>query len=211
MNMLIVSGGDLGDVDYIKENSPDWDMVLCADSGARHMEELGIVPDLLVGDLDSISPSLLKKYGDMGIPIKTYPEEKDETDTQIAVDIAMDMGAKWVYIVGALGNRWDHSYANIMLLYRLEKRGVKAKILHSHNTIQISRDILEIEAQIGQDLSLLPFTGDVLIESTQGLAYPLKDSILTLDFPIGVSNVFTEKRATIRVGSGWVIAILTKD
>ena len=179
--------------------------------GARHLEKLNIKADLLVGDFDSISPSLLKKYREMGVSIQTYPLEKDWTDTQIAVDIAIDKGPDFVYLRGALGSRWDHSYANIMLLYRLEQRGIRGKILHSNNTIEMSNDVLKIEGRIGQTISLLPFSQDVLIESTQGLVYPLNDSVLTLDYPIGVSNVFKEEHARIKVGNGWVIVILAKD
>ena len=215
MKVLIISGGELGDIDYTKEhikgNALAWDLVICADGGARHLEKLGIIPDLLVGDFDSIDPLLLERYREAGIKVQSYPKEKDWTDTQIAVDIAIERDADDVWIIGALGSRWDHSYANIMLLYRLEQRGIRAKILHSNNTIEMSMDILEIQGVVGQTVSLLPFSQDVLIKSTQGLAYPLNNAVLTLDYPIGISNVLIEEQATIKVGEGWVIAILSKD
>lgn len=211
MKVLIISGGHLGDVEYIKKNSLDWDFVICADGGARHLEKLGIIPDLLVGDFDSIPTQLLQKYKNMGIAIKTYPKEKDWTDTHIAVDIAIEKGAKCVYLIGALGSRWDHSFANIMLLYRLESRGIKAKILHSHNTIMMSNDILEIEGHVGQIVSLIPFSQDVLVEYTQGLAYPLYNGTLTLDFPLGISNILEEEKAVVKIKKGWLIGVLTKD
>lgn len=215
MMVLIITGGELGDIDYIKEyikrNSLNWDLIICVDGGVRHVESLGVFPDLLVGDFDSIDRCLLEKYREMGIEIRTYPKEKDWTDTQIAVDIAIERDAHDVYIIGGLGNRWDHSYANIMLLYRLGLRGINAKILHSNNTIEMSKDNLEIQGVIGQTLSLLPFSQDVLIESTQGLAYPLKNAVLTLDYPLGISNIFTEERAIIKVAKGWIIAIISKD
>ncbi|NLY60603.1 MAG: thiamine diphosphokinase [Clostridiales bacterium] len=211
MKILIITGGHLGDVDYIKENSLDWDFIICADVGARHLQKLGIKPDLLVGDFDSISPELLQKYKDMGVAIQTYPKAKDRTDTHIAVDIAIDMGAKLVYMIGALGSRWDHSFANIMLLYRLELRGIRAKILHSQNTIMLINNILEIEGQVGQILSLIPFSEEVHVEYTRGLAYPLNNDVLTSDFPLGISNVLEEEKAVVKVKKGWLIGVLAKD
>ncbi|HZJ82905.1 MAG TPA: thiamine diphosphokinase [Clostridia bacterium] len=211
MKILIVTGGDLGDPHYIDKHSLEWDYIICVDSGARHLETLGLKADILIGDFDSISPSLLKKHEDIGTSILSYPMEKDWTDTQLAVDNAIDKGAHLVYIVGALGSRWDHSYANVMLLYRLEKRGIKAKILNSNNTISMSNNILDITGEIGQTISLLPFAGDVIIESTLGLIYSVKDLTVTMDYPIGVSNVLGANNAMVEIKSGWLIGILAND
>lgn len=211
MKVLVVAGGDLGNLDYIKKNSLDWDFIICADGGARHLEILGLNPNLLVGDFDSISPQLLKKYEELGTSILKYPSQKDWTDTQLAVDIAIDKGAGVVDIIGALGNRWDHSYANVMLLYRLEKRGISARILNSNSTLLMSKDILEIKGRIGQVLSLLPFGGDVFIKSSHGLAYPIEDLNMTMDCPMGVSNVLERENARVKVKSGWVIGVLARD
>ena len=194
MKVVIISGGDLGDVDYIEEHLPEWDLIICADGGARHLEKLNLRPNILVGDFDSISPTLLQKYKEMDITVEPYPREKDWTDTQIAVDLAIDKGADWVYIIGGLGSRWDHSYANIMLLYRLAKKGVRAKILPINNTIEIANDILEIRGQVGQTLSLLPFSQDVIVEFSQGLVYPLDNLTLALDFPLGISNILKKEK-----------------
>lgn len=211
MRALIIAGGDLGETDYIKQSFRDPDLIICADSGAKHLKELGITPHFLVGDFDSISRDLFFEYKSAGVTIKEYPQEKDWTDTQIAVDMALEMGAEEVSIVGGLGNRWDHSYANLMLLNRLEKRGVKGVILHSHNTILMSDKTLKIKGKPGETLSLLPFGGDVHIESTEGLSYPLEDFTLIMDEPLGVSNILISEKATIHIHNGWLIGVLAKD
>jgi len=211
MKVLIISGGDLGDPQWIKKNLPRCDFVICADRGAHHMESLDIKPDLLVGDFDSISPHVLDSYKKKGIPVINYPVEKDKTDTHIAVDLAIEKGATHVYLLGALGNRWDHSYANVMLLYRLENNGVKGQILHSNNIIMLSNKLLEIEGEIGQYVSLLPFAGEAYITSTEGLKYPIYNSVLPPDITIGISNVLTASRAVVRIKSGWVISVLAHD
>lgn len=211
MKVLIIANGEIGDVQRIKAMLTQVDCVICADGGVRHARELGIVPNLLVGDFDSLPDEVLQEYRVAGIPIRRYPTDKDKTDMQIAVDTAIDMGASQVFLVGAFGSRWDHSYANMLMLYRLARRGIKAQILDSHNIVMVSCGKVEIEGEIGQILSLLPLGGDVRILSTDGLKYPIVDSVLTLDFPYGVSNVLIKPKAEIQVGSGWIMVVLARD
>lgn len=211
MKVIVVANGDIGDRRKVKEILPKADYVICADGGLEHAEELGLAPDLILGDFDSLADDILQRYRDAGIPIKEYPQDKDKTDTQIAVDLAMDMGASHVYILGAFGSRWDHSYANVMLLYKLASSNIEAQIIDDHNTVMLSNGVVRLTGQVGQFVSLLPFGGDVHIAYTQGLKYPLIDKWLPLDFPYGVSNVFVRPNAEIRVGSGWLIVVKARD
>ena len=211
MKVLIISGGDLGAPGWIKKNLPPYDYIICADGGIRHLNLLGVNADLIVGDFDSAPKDMLEDFKKSGTPIITYPVDKDKTDTQIAVDLAIEKGATQVYLLGALGTRWDHSFGNIMLLYRLEKNGVKAQILHSNNIIMLSNKVIKIDGNIGQIVSLLPFAGNVHISSTEGLKYPIFDKTLPQDFPIGVSNVLIASQATINIKSGWLIVVLAQD
>lgn len=211
MITLVLTGGDLGNCEWIKKNLPPYDFVICADGGAAHLESLELEPDLLVGDFDSISKTMLQKYIKKGIPIINFPVDKDKTDTQIAVDLAIEKGATDVYLLGALGSRWDHSFGNVMLLYRLEKNGIRGRILHSNNIIMLSNQFLKIKGDVGQIVSLLPFGGEVHIESTEGLKYPIHNKTLSQDFPIGISNVLTASQAIVRIKSGWVMAVLAQD
>jgi len=211
MKVLIISGGDLGAPGWIKKNLPPYDYIICADGGIRHLNLLGVNADLIVGDFDSAPKDMLEDFKKSGAPIITYPVDKDKTDTQIAVDLAIEKGATQVYLLGALGTRWDHSFGNIMLLYRLEKNGVKAQILHSNNIIMLSNKVIKIDGNIGQIVSLLPFAGNVHISSTEGLKYPIFDKTLPQDFPIGVSNVLIASQATINIKSGWLIVVLAQD
>ena len=211
MNVLIISGGDLGDPEWIKKNLPPYDYIICADGGIRHLDLLGLNADLIVGDFDSAPKDMLDSCKKSGTSIITYPVDKDKTDTQIAVDLAMDKGASRVYLLGALGSRWDHSYGNLMLLYRLEKNGVKAQILHSNNIILLSNKVLKIEGSVGQFVSLLPFAGEVHISSTEGLKYSIHDKTLPMDFTIGISNILIASQAIVNIKSGWLIAVLARD
>ncbi len=201
----------MGDPSWIRKNLPPYDYAICADGGIRYLDLLGIDVDLIVGDFDSAPKDILENYKKSQTPIITYPVDKDKTDTQIAVDFAMEKGASQVYLLGVLGTRWDHSYANIMLLHRLEKNGVKAQILHSNNIVMLSNKALKINGKIGQFVSLLPFGGEVHISSTEGLKYPIYGKTLPMDFPIGISNVLTASQAVVNIKSGWLIAVLAQD
>jgi len=211
MRVLIIANGEIGNIQKLKAMLPQADYVICADGGVRHARKLEIVPDLIVGDFDSLPDEVLREYDEAGIPIKRYPVEKDKTDMQIAVDIAIEMGASQAFLVGAFGSRWDHSYANVLMLYRLASRGIKAQILDPHNIVMVSCGKVEIEGEIGQTLSLLPLGGDVRILNTDGLKYPIVDSVLPMDFPYGVSNVLIKPRAEVCVGSGWVMVVIARD
>ena len=187
----------LADYSKIYKWMKDHDYIICADGGVKHSNAMNIIPNLIVGDLDSATPTLLEKYNELGVTVERFPTEKDVTDTQIAVDLAMSMGADEILLIGALGDRWDHSYANVMLLYRMAKRGITGWIIGDKNIITICNSILRLEGEKDQLLSLLPFGGNVHIQSTFGLKYPISDEILTKDYPLGISNVFADENVEV--------------
>lgn len=211
MKVLILSNGDIDDYSKIQEYIKDDSYIICADGGVRHSSYMDITPNLIVGDLDSASNSIVEKFKKVGTQVCTFPTEKDATDTQIAVDRAIDMGASEIVLAGALGDRWDHSYANVMLLYRIAQHDIDGYIIDTKNIITISNSILKLYGERGQLLSLLPFGGEVHIESTSGLKYPIFNKILYMDYPLGVSNVLTSSKAQITIKAGWVLAILAQD
>lgn len=211
MNVLIISGGKVGDIEVVKRMIPPCDYVICADGGTRYAESFGVLPDIILGDFDSLPGHILEHYRQAGVPVKRYPRDKDRTDTQIAVDLAIEMKARCVFIVGALGSRWDHAYANVLLLCRLAQHGIKGKIIDEHNIIVVSNDHIEIEGEVGSTLSLLPLGEDVYIHFTEGLKYPVEDALLPIDFPFGVSNEFVKPKAIVKIRSGWVVAVKSRD
>jgi thiamine pyrophosphokinase len=211
MNVLIVTNGDIDKHAKLKRIIPEADFIICADGGIKHLSKLGLWPDLIVGDFDSAKEEQLDSYIKSGVKLQRFSSDKDETDTHIAVDYAIKAGATSVTLLGALGSRFDHSYANIMLLYRLMKSGINARIIDNHNHITLSAGMIEIERSVGQLLSILPFGGEACISETQGLKYPIINRNLPLDEPYGISNVFSMPKAIIRVKSGWVLVIMAWD
>lgn len=169
------------------------------------------MPDIIVGDFDSADPVLLETYRRKGIGIRTYPVDKDETDTELAAQAVIKAGADRVFILGGLGSRWDHSYANVMILVKLVKSGIDAMILHSHNRIIVSNKTLSLYGTPGQYVSLLPLGENVFIHETKGLKYQIKNKGLPLDTPYGISNIMLGNKAEVKIASGWLMAVIAED
>ncbi|HHY79606.1 MAG TPA: thiamine diphosphokinase, partial [Thermoanaerobacter sp.] len=129
MKVLIISNGDIKDYNFYEKLLKDVDMVICADGGANHAYQMKIKPDLIIGDFDSIKEEILEFYENEGVRIEKFPPMKDETDTQLAMLKAIELGATDVTFIGVIGERFDHSYANLSLLLYLLNRNIKGKIV----------------------------------------------------------------------------------
>ena len=127
MKILILTNGTYGDYNFCKQDE-SFDYIICADRGLCHARVLGIMPNLIVGDFDSTNEQDLDYFKEQGVHIETFDTHKDETDTEIAVSKAIQKGATEVTIYGGLGSRLDHNLANVHLLYKLLRAGIKAGV-----------------------------------------------------------------------------------
>ena len=211
MRASILTGGTLGDISRVSARLPHMDYVVCADDGLSHAEALGLMPDRIVGDFDSVNPALLARYRDSATVLEKYPARKDETDTQIAVDFLLEMGADEIWIIAGAGTRLDHSYANLMLLFRIAESGAGAYLINQYNLIWPIQNESEIRGEPGQVVSFLPFGGEAVILDATGLSYPLDGLHLTMTEPIGVSNVMTSKKAHVRIKKGRLLCMMAWD
>ena len=163
--------------------SPDpGDRVIAADRGAEHARAWGWHVDLLVGDLDSLSPAEIAAASAAGTPSIIAPAAKDETDMELALARALDDGARTIIICAALGGRTDHLLANVLLLARPDLAGVDVIIADGPETVRLLRAgkhgraepaALELVGVAGDLLSLLPCGTDAVGVTTAGLHYPL--------------------------------------
>jgi thiamine pyrophosphokinase len=220
MHALILADGDAPSRGALDAAWPGWDdgvgLVIAADGGARHADRLGVPIDVWVGDGDSIDPELLDALEARGIPIERSRPDKDESDTELAVLVALRRGAYGLVIVGALGGpRIDHGLANIGLLGlpALEQRA--AVLLDARARISMVRapgpDGGPVERTLagrrGDIVSLLPVGEGVVGVTTAGLAYPLHDEPLPEGPARGLSNVRTEPTATVTVRAGRLLVV----
>ena len=185
-------------------------LVIAADGGAKHCEKLGFTPDILLGDLDSINPALLTIYQDKGIAIERHPPQKDATDLELALDLAVAKDARTIWLLGALGGRWDMSLANIMLAASAKYQGQHIFLAGQNCIMQILHpgETRTISGRAEQKVSLLALQGDVHGVNLTGFAYPLSGETLLFGSSRGVSNFMLTSEATVQHTDGTLLCVL---
>lgn len=181
--------------------------VVACDAGYRNAERLGLHPDLIVGDFDSAPQP--KTDGDTIV----LPHVKDDTDTHYAAKWLLQNGYTEVTMLGALGGaRLEHTIANLSTGLFLAERGVEVVLANEASEIHylVPGKTLTLEKKGWQYLSVFPWDGKLTSVDIEGTFYPLKGAELTPDFPIGVSNEFTEPTAVLRCTGGHGIVVLTR-
>ena len=203
MRAVIIGGGSCSTnlTEYIMPG----DFIVCADSGYDRAKELGVVPDLVIGDMDSIRSAIAD-----GPEIIKAPVQKDETDSMLCVDIVAGRGFDEIIFFGALGGRCDHSFANITLLLYAAKKGIKLEIIHDSSHMFIIDSHANISGAKGDTFSLFAIGGDAHGITTKGLMYPLNGESLYADNPRGVSNELMENEASVSLENGYLLAIHIK-
>jgi thiamine pyrophosphokinase len=210
MHIVIFAGGKLEPGRAFHEAIASADLVIAADSGAATALRYGCVPAIVVGDFDSLDELLLQELSERGSQARRVAVEKDETDTELAVQAAVEQGATSITLLGAIGGtRFDHTMANILLLAGFES--VPIRIVDGPSTCWLVHGpgSSAIDGQVGDLVSLLPLTSDASGVRTRGLYYPLNGETLYFGKPRGVSNVLVEEHAEVSVEEGLLLVIHT--
>ncbi len=185
------------------------DLLIAADGGGNPLFEAGLLPHLVVGDLDSLQPAALEHDIAAGAEILRYPAEKDETDLELGLLLAVQRGAVSIDIWGAMSGRWDHTLSTVMLLALPELRGCTVRVRDATQTMMLITDAAEITGQAGDTVSLLPSGGAAHGVTTRGLHYALHEATLSAERSRGVSNVLDESPAHVQVRTGALLCITT--
>ncbi|NLV91257.1 MAG: thiamine diphosphokinase [Firmicutes bacterium] len=185
------------------------DFLICADGGTEHAGELGWVPDLVIGDMDSISPILQQQIQNRGVELSIFPVEKDQTDGELALDYALGLEVEEIVILGALGGRVDHMLSNIFMLSQGAHR--KVQIISGRQRLQVIDSQIEIQGQVGDWVSLIPLTPEVSGIFTTGLYYELRDGTLAFGSSLGNSNRMIESVATVKIHAGKLLVVHLQD
>ncbi|MGE5552395.1 MAG: thiamine diphosphokinase [Betaproteobacteria bacterium] len=201
------------------------DAVVAADGGARHAWEAGRQADVVIGDGDSLAETDTLG-GEEGLPylqgcrIVWVPQEKDETDGELALGEAIRLGCQEVVFLGALGGRLDHTLANLQLMAAAAERGIRACAVDGERRVYVlsgrstrrddglSLDRVELSGQPGEYVSLLPMTAVVSGVWTEGLKYPLRGEKLYFGRTRGISNELLEEKARVRLESGVLLVVM---
>ena len=220
MRALIVADGVPPERSQLDASWPGWDaaidLVVAADGGARVAEGLGLKPELIVGDGDSLGPVELGRYRAAGAEILLSPVAKDESDTELSVLAAIARGADRVTILAAFGGRLDHALANIWLLALPALRDRSAELLDGSTRVTLIaatgdapvRRVLS-DGRAGDVVSLLPLDSIVDGIRTENLEYPLHDEPLIVGPSRGLSNVRGEGVVAVTVRRGRLLVIET--
>ena len=164
-------------------------MIIAADGGAAHCRTLDITPDVIIGDMDSLSEEDQQYWAEQGVPFIRHDRRKDETDLELALLHARDLRANETLVLGALGGRWDQTFANLLLPVYHRLAGLDVTFWHAGTWIYVIGQSRTIRGKAGQTVSLIPVGGDALGVTTAGLEYPLTNETLYLGGSRGVSNV----------------------
>ena len=177
------------------------DFIIAADGGLAHTEGLGIVPDAILGDFDSLG------YVPEGANV--YPVEKDDTDAMLAIRLGLERGCREFLLYGSLdGPRLDHTVANFQALQYLADRGARGTLIGKNTLVTLVKNsTLRFPEGCKGTVSVFCHGADARGISLTGLYYPLENGTLTAGFPLGVSNHFTGEAATITVASGSLLVL----
>ena len=211
MKAIVVAGGDAVTQDAALLS--DSDVVIAADSGAHWLDSAAVLPDLLIGDMDSIDPALLDRLVAQGIEVERHPTEKDASDMELAVSRAVADGADRVVILGALsGERLDHELANLLLLIDRRWDGIDVRAVRGGTTVRALRGgrRLELDGLAGDLVSLLPLESDATGVRTVGLRYQLDGETLQSGRSRGLSNEMEHAPASVLLEGGALLVIETR-
>ena len=207
MRAIIFANGDASDPEIVKRWTARAGLIIAADGGTHNALLAGVMPHVVIGDLDSLTDTDRAQMDSAGVQLIVYPTRKDSTDLELALQYAQEQQATEIIIFSALGGRWDQSLANLMLLTLPELAQVPTRVVDHSLSIQVIRDRAEVSGQVGDTLSLIALNGDAHGVTIEGCEYPLNDATLPFGSTLGISNVFTQPTARITVQHGQILAL----
>lgn len=212
MNTCIIIGA--GDLALMNIEIKEGDLCIAADGGYAHCKRLGICPNLIIGDMDSLNEELQENVEEIE---RNSPEkiirlcpEKDDTDTLAALKAGMERGYKSYRLYGAMGGRIEHTIANIQCLVYLKNHGADGYILDEGISISVIKDAKAVFGNKMEGcLSLFALGEKAEGVTITGMKYPLKNATITNGYPIGISNEFIGKESMVAVNDGMLLMILS--
>jgi thiamine pyrophosphokinase len=197
----IIGAGEL----YGRPTPEPGDLVIAADGGYDHLLRLGIMPDLIIGDMDSVSSDV------SGAEVLRFPKKKDETDMHLAYLVGKEKGYSSFLIYGGTGGRPDHTFANYSLLFLAKSGGDRMTVIDKeYDIFALSSEHAVISGRVGATLSLFAFGGEARGVCLSGVEYPADNVTLEADFALGVSNKIEEERASVSVSDGRLLVMISR-
>ncbi len=209
MRAVIFANGDFAPPADLQARLAATQLVIAADGGAEHARAAGRRPDVVIGDLDSLSADLLAEFEEQGVQVIRHPVAKDETDLELALLHARDAGATQITVFAALGGRWDHSLANLLLAAQPAFSDMHILFVHGEERLFVIREHAKLEAKVGERVSLLPLGGDASDVTTIGLSFPLNNETLHFGSSRGVSNTVAQAGLEVHLAAGCLLCVIS--
>ncbi|HEX7620848.1 MAG TPA: thiamine diphosphokinase [Anaerolineales bacterium] len=205
--VVIFVNGHLPDLEQVRRLIRPADIFLAADGGTRHALALGLVPSLVIGDLDSLNDEDRRTLEAARTEIRRYPSNKDETDLELALHYGVETGFDQILIVAALGDRLDQTLGNLALLTGSSLAGLDVRVDDGVEQAWFVRTNATVEGNPGDIISLIPWGGEVTGITTDGLRWPLRDETLQPHKTRGLSNELIGETASISLKSGLLLVV----
>ncbi len=204
---VLFANGEVTSYGYLEKMITDKDFLVAVDGGLRHLEALGFPPDMLIGDLDSVTPAQIARLIASQTEVIKFPVEKDETDLELALVEVEKRGVEEIVIIGGLGGRVDQTLANLFLLLLPDLTGKTVRLLTPNEEIFVIQNQVVINGAEGDIVSLIPLKGDATGVTTIGLQYPLIDETLRIERSRGISNRMLNDKAEVKVRDGILLCV----
>ena len=209
--IIIFANGELSNPEKARSILRADDYLICADGGTRHVLKLGLQPHLILGDMDSTEQSVLEKFQADGVIVEHHPRDKNETDLELAIAKAVELEPREIVILAALGGRMDQTLANIALLSGVRRPSLVTRIDDGAEEIFFVMEQAQIHGRSGDIVSLIPWGNPVHGVQTQHLKWPLNSETLQPDKTRGISNEMTANTASLKIESGLLLVIHTRN
>ncbi len=203
--IIIFANGELPNKEKARALLHKEDFIIAADGGTRHALALGRMPNVLIGDLDSVTDEERRKMKDGGVDIVQFPADKNETDLELAIQHALTLNPQEIIILAALGGRLDQTLGNIALI--IHDSSFIISLDDGLEEIFFCRDTCKINGKPNDLVSLIPWQGEVAGIVTTGLKWPLQNETLYPNKTRGISNEMMSESATIQIRSGLLLIV----
>ena len=205
--IVIFANGHLPDLQKARALIRADDTLIAADGGTRHALVLGRKPDLIIGDLDSITQAEKSQMESAGVKIIQYSRDKNETDLELAIQHAIEFKPDQIVIIAALGDRLDQILANLALISDIQLAHLDVRLDDGVEEAFFCRAQVQVQGKSGDVVSLIPWQGAVTDVSTKNLKWPLHNEVLYPERSRVVSNEMISENAVIKIRSGLLLVV----
>ncbi len=209
MRAVIFANGSLGDFNQAYQLIRPDDLIIAADGGSLNCLSTGHWPDIVIGDLDSLSTELIGEFKKRKIRLLEVPRDKDKTDLELAIQFALDQGVAEVLFLGLYGERLDQTLANLLLLTRDEWEDLRLAVSSGKDMAYLLRsgDTIDLDGDPGDLVSLIPLSRRVQGVSTKGMRWSLSDAELSFGTTLSISNEIVTPEASVKIQSGKLLVV----